>query len=412
LEAKRDVRYIVGDEGCSLALPLDVAVVGAGPYGLSIAAHLPSRRVQVFGEPMRTWKRLMPPDMTMRSTWERSNLSDPDQRGRLVDWAAETGRGRVEPLPLRLFLEYSEWFRERFVREVDEASVLEIAMAKTGSFHLTTSGGDELDANRIVVAVGVTPFPILPDALRQVPKDRLSFAVERQEFSPLSGQRVLLVGAGQTGLESAALAMDAGAASVEVVARRAVRWHPDRRRLFNWLPRPLATRAWKLAYPIEGAGPPGINLFALHPAAFRRIPAWVQRPMARRMSPPGGSPWIRDAVEGRAAVTEGVEVVGAKGGSSEGVVVVSLSDGTTREVDHVVAACGYRFSVDDLQFLSPEIRASIRSRHGFPVIDDSFRSTSNPRVTFLGYAAEQTFGPVVRSLDGTRFTCLRAARVL
>jgi hypothetical protein len=222
---------------------------------------------------------------------------------------------------------------------------------------------------------------------------------------------VLLVGAGQTGLESAALAMDAGAASVEVIARRAVRWHRDRRKLFDRLPRSLATRAWKLAYPIEGAGPPGVNLFALHPAAFRRLPEWLQQPMARRMSPPGGSPWIRDAVEGRAAVTEGVEVIDAKGTPSGGLLV-SLSDGSTRDVDHVVAACGYRFSLDGLGFLSPEIRATIESRRGFPVIDGAFRSISNPQVTFIGYAAEQTFGPVVRSLDGTRFTCLRAARVL
>jgi FAD-dependent urate hydroxylase len=390
---------------------LDVAVVGAGPYGLSIAAHLPTRRVRVFGEPMRTWQRLMPPDMTMRSTWERSNLSDPGQNGRLVDWAAATGRERLDPLPLRQFLEYSDWFRQRFVREIDHASVVHVETGATGSFRLHTSAGNEVDARRIVIAVGVTPFPVLPDALRGVPADRLSFAVERQEFSPLADQRVLLVGAGQTGLESAALAMDAGAASVEVIARRPVRWHPDRRRLFDWLPGPLARRAWKLAYPIEGAGPPGINLFALHPAAFRRLPDRVQQPMARRMSPPGGSPWIRDAVEGRATVTDGVEVVGATGSRSGGVLV-SLSDGSTRDVDHVVAACGYRFSLDGLDFLAPEIRATIRARRGFPVIDDSFRSISNPRITFLGYAAEQTFGPVVRSLDGARFTCVRAARLL
>ena len=382
---------------------LDVAVVGAGPYGLSIAAHLPAKRIRVFGEPMRTWRRLMPPDMTMRSTWERSNLSDPGQRGRLVDWADATGRGRIDPLPLRLFLEYSEWFRERFVRDVDEATIVQVEMASTGSFHLHTSAGDELDARRLVLAVGVTPFPVLPDALREAPKDRLSFAVERQEFSPLGGQRVLLVGAGQTGLESAALAMDAGAASVEVIARKPVRWHPDRRKLFDWLPAPLANRAWKLAYPIEGAGPPGINLFALHPEAFRRLPEWLQQPVARRMSPPGGSPWIRDAVDGRATISEGVEVTRATASPSGGVTV-TLSDGSTRDVDHVVAACGYRFSLDGLDFLSPEIRASIRSHRGFPAIDDGFRSVSNSRVTFLGFAAEQAFGPVVRSLDGARFT--------
>jgi hypothetical protein len=375
-----------------------------------MAAHLPQKRVRVFGEPMRTWRRLMPPDMIMRSTWERSNLSDPAQKGRLVDWAAETGRAQLGQLPLRLFLEYSEWFRTRFVPDLDEASIVHVEAGRTGGFHLHTSTGDELDARRLVVAVGVTPFPVMPDALREVPADRLSFAVERQEFSPLGGQRVLLVGAGQTGLESAALAMDAGAASVEVIARHPVRWHPDRRPLVNWMPRPLAERAWALAYPIGGFGPPGVNLFALHPAAFKRLPERPKRWVARRMASPGGSPWIRDAVEGRARVTEGVEVVGAKGDSTGGVLV-SLSDGTTREVDYVVSACGYRFSMAGLDFLSPEIRNGVRSRRDSPVIDDSFRSVSSPRITFLGFAAEETFGPVVRAVDGTRFTCVRSARV-
>jgi FAD-dependent urate hydroxylase len=388
---------------------LDVAIVGAGPYGLSLAAHLPGKRVRVYGEPMRVWRRMMPPDMIMRSTWERSNLSDPRQQGKLADWGVATGVERLEPLPLRMFLQYSKWFRERFVPDLDESTVTHVEASKLGGFHLRTSSGDELDARRLVIAVGVTPFPVLPEALRDVPKDRLSFAVERQEFSPLVGQRVLLVGAGQTALESAALAMDAGAASVEVVSRSAVRFHPDRAKLVNWMPGPIKTGVWKLAYPIGGFGPPGINLFALHPQWFARLPERIQQPVARRMTPPGGSPWIRDAVVGRATISEGVEVVGASGTSS-GAVHLSLSDGSTREVDHVVAACGYRFTMAGLDFLAPEIRDGIRAHNGWPVIDGGFRSVSNPRITFIGFPAEKTFGPVVRAVDGTHFTCVRSAR--
>jgi hypothetical protein len=389
---------------------LDVAIVGAGPYGLSMAAHLSAKRVRAFGEPMRTWRRLMPPDMIMRSTWDRSNLSDPAQQGRLADWAAATGRPRVEPLPLRMFLEYSEWFRQRFVKDLDEASVVGVEAARTGGFHLRTSARDEVDARRLIVAVGVTPFPVLPDALRDVPEDRLSYAVERQEFSPLAGQRVLLVGAGQTALESASLAIDAGAASVEIVARGPVRFHPDRKQQVSWLPEPIRKRVWKLAYPIGGFGPPGVNLFALHPEWFAHLPERMQQPLARRMSRAGGSPWIRDAVVGRATITESTEVVGASA-SSDGSVIIRLSDGSTREVDQVVSACGYRFTMDGLDFLSPEIRAGIRlNGTGTPLIDGAFRSVSNPRITFVGFPAEKTFGPVVRAGDGARLTCARSAR--
>jgi hypothetical protein len=190
-----------------------------------------------------------------------------------------------------------------------------------------------------------------------------------------------------------------------------VRFHPDRRPLFDWLPRAVATRVWSLAYPIEGFGPPGINLLALRPEAFRRLPEPLQALVARRMTPPGGSHWIRDAVVGRATISEGVEVVDATGTPS-GTVIASLSDGSTREVDHVVSACGYRFSLDGLSFLSREIRHGIRSHKGSPVIDGAFRSVSSPRITFVGFAAEQTYGPVARSIDGLGFTCARSAPAL
>jgi hypothetical protein len=57
---------------------VDVAIVGAGPYGLSLAAHLHSRGVdaRVFGEPMRAWKNNMPAGMLLKSYPWASNLSD------------------------------------------------------------------------------------------------------------------------------------------------------------------------------------------------------------------------------------------------------------------------------------------------------------------------------------------------
>ena len=56
-----------------------LAIVGAGPYGLSIAAHLRERGVnfRIFGTPMRTWREQMPRGMLLKSDGFASNLSDP-----------------------------------------------------------------------------------------------------------------------------------------------------------------------------------------------------------------------------------------------------------------------------------------------------------------------------------------------
>ena len=100
---------------------LDVAVIGAGPFGLSVAAHLPHRAVRVFGEPMQTWRTRMPPDMLLRSDWEETSLSAPHDRGAIGIWARAAGEPRVEPIPLQTFLRYAEWFRQTFVRESDSS---------------------------------------------------------------------------------------------------------------------------------------------------------------------------------------------------------------------------------------------------------------------------------------------------
>ena len=57
-----------------------IAVIGAGPYGLSIAAWLRDRNVdfRIFGNPMHTWKTQMPTGMRLKSEgFASSFLFDP-----------------------------------------------------------------------------------------------------------------------------------------------------------------------------------------------------------------------------------------------------------------------------------------------------------------------------------------------
>src|SRR5205823_5417519 len=66
-------------EGSFMKTVYDVAVVGAGPYGLSTAAHLLGQglRVAVFGRTLEMWREHMPGGMLLRSHWWATNLSDP-----------------------------------------------------------------------------------------------------------------------------------------------------------------------------------------------------------------------------------------------------------------------------------------------------------------------------------------------
>ncbi len=379
---------------------LDVAVVGAGPFGLSVAAHLAHRRVRAFGEPMQTWRTRMPPDMRLRSDWEETSLSAPGDRGSIDVWARAAGEPREEPIPLPTFLRYADWFRQTFVPELDPSDVAHVDRA-SGVFRVITAAGDEADARSIVLAVGVTPFPYAPPPFADAMGDGIGFAIDRQDYSACRGGRVVVVGGGQGGLEAAALARRAGA-DVELIVRSRVRWFTDRE---PYKPRtPLQRRVYRLAYPVVGYGPPPLNRLALHPDAFAALPRPVRRRVARRILRAGGSPWVRGEIEGRVAVTEGaaVERVERRGER----IRLSLSDGSAREADAVVVSAGFRFALERMTFLSPTVGAGVDLRDGWPVLDRYFRSTDRD-LLFVGFAAERRFGPIARFVSGSRFTAFR-----
>ena len=384
---------------------LDVAVIGAGPFGLSVAAHLPDRAVRVFGEPMQTWHTRMPPEMLLRSDWNETSLSAPHDRGAIDIWARAAGEAREEPIPLQKSLRYADWFRRTFVRESDPADVVGLDRGG-GLLRVTTAAGDEVDARHVLVAVGVTPFPYAPPPFDGAMGDGIRFAIEAQDYSAYRDGRVVVVGGGQGGLEAAALALRAGA-EVEVIVRSHLRWFTDRE---PYRPRGLVRRRlYRLAYPVVGYGPPPLNRLALHPDVFAALPARLRRPVAARILRAGGSPWVRSVVDGQVAVTEGVSADAVRRGQ-EGLEL-RLSDGSTRQADAVVVSAGFRFSLDRLAFLSPTVKAAIAVQDGWPVLDRYFRTT-DPDILFVGFAAERRFGPIARFVSGSRFTAHRARRAL
>src|SRR5437764_10189158 len=95
---------------------VDVAIIGAGPYGLSVAAHLRARGIdhRIFGEPMAAWRNHMPPGMHLKSDGDSSDLSDLGATYRLADFCAERRfdhDGRLVPVSLENFVAYGLAFQ-------------------------------------------------------------------------------------------------------------------------------------------------------------------------------------------------------------------------------------------------------------------------------------------------------------
>ncbi len=393
----------------------EVIVVGAGPYGLSIATHL--RRagvgVRVFGDVMGTWRRHMPAGMYLKSTPDASSLSSPNRGSTILDYCNEIGSPVLadgKAIPIDLFTSYGLWFAERHVPDVEPESV--VRLARSGrDFEVELSSGEELRADSVVIACGVIPYAYTPPELLALadpgplPGAVLSHTAQHSDLSSFEGRRVAVVGAGQSALESAALLREAGS-EVHLLARTPkVLWggapsgDPE-----TWTHRMLKPPS------ALGAGW-STRSISDAPGIVRYLPAPARLALVRSVLGPSGAWWLRDRVEGHVDIRTGVSVqtaVRRSGGGARLTLASRHGEAGVVEVDHVLAATGYRVDVDALRFMSTELRSSLRRVAGSPVLSASFES-SVPGLYFSGLTAAATFGPLLRFVHGSAFAAKRIA---
>lgn len=381
---------------------VDVAIVGAGPYGLSLAAHLHAAGVdhRVFGEPMALWRSHMPAGMYLKSQAFASNLSTPLPGHTLEDFCRETGRPYAPyglPVSLETFVSYGDWFQRSQVPHLEEVLVSDVSR-DVGGYAVSLNDGTSLRARRVVVAVGVQHFGYVPEVLAGLAPALCSHVGDHTDLRRFAGRNVTVVGGGQSALESAALLHEAGA-TVRVLARsREVRWNGEPLALN----RPLRQR---LREPEAGLGSGWTTWFySNRPGLFRYLPAQDRLRRARTALGPAGAAWLRPRVEGIVDVHAGHSVVGAQPRDGGVGLTVRTPDGGTVDMltEHVIAATGYRTDLTRLRFLDPALRAGIRTVGGTPIVGRAFES-SIPGLYFTGPAVTPTFGPVMRFVYGADF---------
>jgi cation diffusion facilitator CzcD-associated flavoprotein CzcO len=374
-------------------------VIGAGPYGLSIAAYLQAQGVPtlVFGKPMESWHN-MPDGMYLKSVWSASTFFDPAGKYSLNRYIASTDAVRQEPIPLSLFLNYAHWFQQHAVTHVDPTYVQSLA-SDGKQFHLDLVDGRTVKASKVVVAAGIASFAYIPDFAQHLPITLASHTQFHKDFSGFKGRRVAVLGSGQSGLESAALLHEAGA-DVELIARSSVTW--INRKLYD-----RTGPAKHIFYPPSDVGPPGLNWLVSFPLVFRRFPDKARQVMDKRAVRPAGAQWLQQRVEGQVRLTASTHIVKA---TVQGrVLCLELSDGTTREVDHLLLGTGYRPNIDKLAFIDPALRQQVQCYNGYPLQNKWFES-SVPNLYFVGALAGHTFGPICRFVAGSKVAAQQIAR--
>lgn len=374
-------------------------VIGAGPYGLSVAAHFKARGIPtlVFGKPMEFWQN-MPSGMHLKSSWSALSISDPTGKYSLKRYSKIVGITPQEPVPLQIFLKYGYWFQQQAVPDVDQTYVKFLAQDGKG-FHLDLADGRSIKASKVIVATGISSFACVPDFAHHLPPTLASHSQAHPNFSHFRGKKVVVVGSGQSALECAASLHEAGA-SVELIARGPVLWID--RRLHRY------TGPFKrIFYPPSDVGPPGINWLVAYPLLFRRFSDKVRHSLGERAVRPAGAPWLHSRVEGQVDITSGTSIISATE-QSQGVHL-KLSDGTVREVDHIVLGTGYQPNIHALTFIDPYLLQKVQEHNGSPLLNEWFES-SFQHMHFVGALAGYVFGPLCRFVVGAKVSAQQIAR--
>ena len=378
----------------------NVAILGAGPYGLAAAAHLRWAGVEarVFGDPMSFW-RTMPAGMLLRSNWTATCIAD--FRGPLsLDAYCKTAGVHVErPVPLECFIEYGMWVQRQVVPDLDRRLVDMIEGDQYG-FRLTLDDGSGFDARRVIVAAGIRPFAHRPAYADELPPELASHTGDHEDLSKFSGASVLVVGGGQSALESAALLCESGAHAEVVVRANHLNWlHGGKyhRRLGRLAP---------LVYAPTDVGPMGLSRLVAVPDLFRRLPHRVQGPLAYRAIRPAGAAWLPPRLRDvPITITQSIVSVRPAG---EGLHV-KFADGDERSVDHLLMGTGYRVDIARYPFLAPALLAQVQRVNGYPVLRRGMES-SVPGLHFIGTPAAWSFGPTMRFVSGGWYTGRALAR--
>jgi thioredoxin reductase len=388
----------------------DVVIVGAGPYGLSIAAHLASSRIRfrIFGQPMSIWQKHMPKGMRLKSEGFASSLSDPQSQFTLRHYCQQEGIGYSdvgEPVRLENFVAYGLAFQRRFVPNLEEKLIVSLQESRVG-FEMQTEDGERVLTRSVVVAVGISYYSYLPPVLAGLPKEAVSHSSEHSDLAAFKGRSVAVIGAGSSALDLAALLHEAGA-SVQVIARSSeIRFQDP--------PGGKSSFTQRLLNPRTGIGS-GMELYfyANAPHWFRLLPEKLRLDRVRKTLGPA-PPWFtKEQVDGKVPFHLGVEIISTEVKNGRPILLLKDAEGNQRtvEADHVIAGTGYKVDLGRLQFLSPALREKIQTTGSAPALSASFES-SVPRLYFVGVSSANSFGPVTRFAFGADYTARRISKRL
>ena len=381
---------------------ISVVIIGAGPYGLSLSAHLAARNVKhrIFGRPMQFWSDIAEAggERYLKSYCFGTNISTPTAGYAFADYSKPRGLETFEPCSIKDFTAYGRWFQQENVPWVEPVDVAHLNRRADG-FAVTLANGERVFADRVVIATGLAGFAFVPPEIASLPPELATHTSRIANFAAFKGQEVAVIGAGQSALEAAALLCEAGAQPHLLVRESSILWQTRvslRRSLWR-----------RLRSPISGLGTgPKAWILTRFPGLMHLAPAGWRTGFVKNHLPAEGAWWLRDRVENKIPVQYGATVADAREAAGRVMLRLRLANGGGERplvVDHVISGSGYDIDVERLGFIEPELRCALERLERAPKLNSSFE-TSVSGLYFIGPTSAMSFGPLFRFVVGAEYT--------
>ena len=372
-----------GRRGMTALAKTDLLIIGAGPFGLAMAAHARHLGIDylIVGEPMRFWHGHMPKGMYLRSACDWHLDPEGEDTIEVFLRTQDLTPADVEPLSRDRYLEYARWFQAR--KQIDPQPLfverLDAADGGDARFRATLADGGAIAASSVLLAVGFAPFKHVPEDLaRLLPKRHVQHTCDLVDFATVRQQRCLIVGGRQSAFEWAALMSEAGAAAVHVSHR-----HDS----------PAFARAdWSWVNPL-------VDGMVANPGWYRRLTQAEKDKVSQRLWAEGRlklEPWLASRVR-RPAISlwPNTRVVACRDLADGGfAMTLEGPDGPHGlEIDRIVLATGYKVDISRVQLLARgNLLPRLETDNGVPVLDEHLQS-SVAGLFMTSMLATRDFGP-------------------
>lgn len=352
-------------------------VIGAGPYGVAVAARAIERGVDtvVVGHPMGFWTDHMPEGMFLRSgiDWHLDASGIDTFEAYVEDRGLRAAD--LDPVPIDVFLDYAAWFQARKHVTVRDQRVARLERTD-GRLTARLDDGTQIAADVVVAAPGAAYFRQFPEWAARIPGDIGAHTCDLVRFHEMAGARVAVVGGRQSAYEWAALLAEHGAERVDVVHRHDV---PRFERV-----------SWKFVDRY-------LDATMSRGGWWRSLSAVEQGAIAQEFWEVGRLTlewWLTPRLaDQRIRRWPGAQVVDTAVGDS-GTLAVTLSSGDRLMCDRLVFATGYKTDLPRVPYLS-ELSGpggGLDVVDGSPALDGAFQS-SIADLYVVGFASTRDFGP-------------------